>query len=139
MHAGVLAADVAGQFQDQAHRQRRGGIAAPLRPAQHHLVFFRRFQIECGVAHARGDQEFQFGQRRKQRAGKRRALAHRADDLEILQRISGGLGRSKRLVEHRDIDAISDLRPVRDPQSQIEIVVENCTAQPRHGKNPFMR
>src|SRR5260221_249082 len=68
-----------------------------------------------------------------------RALAHRADDLELLQRISSGLGRSKRLVEHRDIDAISDLRPVRDPQSQIEIVVENCTAQPRHGKNPFMR
>ena len=115
MHAGVLAADVAGQFQDQAHRQRRGGIASPLRPAQHYLMVFRGFQIERGVAHARGDQELQFGQCRKQRAGKRRALAHRADDLEILQRAGGGLGRSKRLVEHRNIDAISDLRPVRDP------------------------
>ena len=33
MHARVLAADIAGQFQDQAHGQRRGRVAAPLRAA----------------------------------------------------------------------------------------------------------
>ena len=108
MHAGVLAADVAGQFQDQAHRQRRGGIASPLRPAQHYLMVFRGFQIERGVAHARGDQELQFGQCRKQRAGKRRALPHGADDLKIAERAGGDLGIGKGLVEDRDVDPVGD-------------------------------
>ena len=112
MHARVLAADMAGQFQDQGHRQRRGRIAAPLRAAQHHLMVFGGFQIDRSIAHAGGDQEFQLGQGRKQRARKRRALAHRADDLETLQRAGRSLGGSERLVEHRDFDAILDLRPV---------------------------
>ena len=90
------------------------GIAGPLRAAQHHLVVLGRFHIDRGVAHARGDQEFQFGQGRKQGAGKRRAFAHRADDLEILQRAGGGLGRRKRLVEDGDVDAVGDFGPVRD-------------------------
>ena len=98
--------DLRGQFQHQADRQRRGRIAAPLRSAQHHLMVFRGLQIERGIAHARGDQEFQFGQRVEQRAGKRRSLAHRADDLEIFQRAGSGLRRRKRLVEYRDIDAV---------------------------------
>jgi hypothetical protein len=134
VHARVLAADIAGQLQDQAHGQGRRGIAAKLRPAQHHLMVFRGFHIDRRVAHARGDQEFQLRQRREQRAGKRRTLAHRADDLEIPERAGGGFRRSKGLVENSEIDAILDLRPVGDPQSQIEIVVENCTAWPRHGK-----
>ncbi len=134
MHARVLAADIAGQFQDQAHGQRRGGIAAPLRSAQHHLVVFGGFHVDRSVAHARGDQEFQVGQRRKQGAGKRRALAHRADDLEILQRHGRGLGGREGLVENGDVDAIGDLGPVRDPQGKVDIVIQNCTARPRHGK-----
>ena len=33
-----------------------------------------------------------------------------------------------------DLDAIADPGPVREFQGHVEIVVENCTAQPRHGK-----
>ena len=40
--------------------------------------------------------------------------------------------RRERLVEHGDVDAVGDFRPVGDRQGQVEIVVENCTAQPRH-------
>ena len=135
VHAGVLAADIAGQFQDQAHGQGRGGIAGPLRAAQHHLVVLGGLHVDRGVAHARGDQQFQPGQRRKQRARKRRALAHRADDLEILQRAGGGLGGGEGLVEDGDVDAVADLRPVRESASvRLMIVIENCTAQPRHGE-----
>jgi hypothetical protein len=109
-------------------------VAAPLRPAQHYIVILGGLQIERGIAHARGDHESQPGQAREQGTRKRRAFAHRADDLEILQRGGSGLLRGKGLVEYGDIDAICDLRPVRDIKGQIEIVVENCTAQPRHGK-----
>ena len=132
MHARVLAADIAGQFQDQAHGQGRGGIAAPLGAAQHHAMVLGGLHVDRGVAHARGDQEFQVRQRRKHRARKRRALAHRADDLEILQRAGGGLGGRKGLVEDGDVDPVGDLGPVRDLRATFEIVVENCTAQPRH-------
>ena len=58
MHAGVFAADIAGQFQDQAHGERRGRVAAPLRAAQRHLVILGGLHIDGGIAHARGDQEF---------------------------------------------------------------------------------
>src|ERR1700730_6857345 len=97
-------------------------------------MVFGGFHIERGVAHARSDQKFQLWQRREQGTWKRRTLPHRADDLEILQCADGGLGGSKRFVESGDIDAICYLRPVRDPQSHVEIVIKNCTAQPRHGK-----
>src|SRR6185369_13803838 len=62
----------------------------------------------------------------------------RADDLEILQGTDGRFSRRKRLVEYRDVDAVVDLGPVGDRQRHIEIVVEDCTAQPRHGKGPLM-
>src|SRR6185295_19862938 len=41
----------------------------------------------------------------------------------------------KRLVEHRDVDAVGDFGPVGDRERHIEIVVEDCTAQPRHGRS----
>ncbi len=128
MHPRAFPADIAGQFQDQAHRQGCGRIAAPLRAAQHDLVVLGGFHVDRGIAHARGDQEFELGQRRKQRAGKRGALAHRADDLKILQGAGGGLCRRKGLVEDRDVDTVGDFGPVGDRQGQVEIVVENCTA-----------
>ena len=138
MHARVFAADITGQFQDQAHGQGRGRVAAPLRAAQRHLVVLGGFHIDRGIAHARGDQEFQFGQACEHRARERGAFAHRADDLEILQGVGGGFRGRKRLVEHRDVDAVGDFGPVGDRKRHIEIVVEDCTAQPRHGGGPLM-
>src|SRR6202030_925391 len=63
------------------------------------------------------------------------ALAHRADDLEIRKGRGRGFRRGKGLVENFDIDAIADLRPVRYTRRQVHIVIENCTAQPRHGRS----
>jgi len=76
--------------------------------------------------------ELQLGQARKHRARKRGSLAHGANDLEILQRVGGRLWRDKGLIEDGDVDAIADFRPVGDGKSKIEVVIENCTAQPRH-------
>ena len=81
---------------------------------------------------------FSLGRAANSVRGKRRALAHRADDLKILERAGGGLGRGERLVEDRDVDTVRDLGPVCDRHGQVEIVVENCTAQPRHWEGPFM-
>ena len=133
MHARVLAADIAGQFQDQTHGQRRGGVAAPLRPAQHDPTLFGGLHLDRGVAHARSDQKLQIGQCLEHGALERCALAHRADDFEILQRVRRGLHRSKRLVEYLNLDPIVNFGPIRRPQRQVHVVVENCTAQPRHG------
>ena len=42
------------------------------------------------------------------------------------------------MVEDRDVDAVSYFAPIRDVERDVEIVVEDCTAQPRHRKGPFM-
>src|SRR6185437_7439119 len=42
--------------------------------------------------------------------------------------------RGERLVEHGDVDAILDPGPVGDGLGEIDVVVEDGTAQPRHGK-----
>ena len=75
---------------------------------------------------------FRFGQGLEHRARKRRALAHRADDLEVLAGAGVGLVGGERLVEHGDVDPVGDRRPVGQLQRHVLIVVENCTAQPRH-------
>ena len=61
VHPRILATDIAGQLQDQAHGQRCGRIAGKLRAAEHDVVIFGRFHVDGGIAHARGDQELQFG------------------------------------------------------------------------------
>ena len=135
VHARALAADVAGEFQDQTHSQRRGRIAGERRAAQHDIMSRRRLEIDRGVAHARGDHELELRQRRKQRPWKRRALAHREDDFEILQRrsrLSFGL---EGLFEDGEIDPVRDLGPIRGCQRKLEIVVKDCTARPRHGRS----
>ena len=48
--------------------------------------------------------------------------------------LGGRFRAGKRLVEHGDVDPVLDLGPVGDRKRHIEIVVENCTAQPRHGE-----
>ncbi len=97
-------------------------------PQSDHPFILGGLHVDRGVAHARGDQKFQLGQLVEHRARKRRALAHRQDDLEILQRADGGFGRGKRLVEDGDVDAILDFGPVREFEREIEIIIENCTA-----------
>ncbi len=65
MHPRVLAADAAGEFQDQAHGQRRSRILAVLRAAEHDLAVLERLGVDRGVAHARRDQQLQLGKRRR--------------------------------------------------------------------------
>ena len=52
MHPRVLPSDAAGQFQDQAHGQRRGRVLAPLRAADHNAPLLGRFHVDGGIAHA---------------------------------------------------------------------------------------
>src|SRR5262249_21121330 len=60
--------------------------------------------------------------------------AHGADDLKVLQRACSGRLVGERLLEHSDIDAVADFRPIGHLQGEVKIVVRDCTAQPRHGE-----
>ena len=138
MHARVLAADIAGQFEDQAHGQRRGRDRGKRRcrntrrcapwPPRISIAALRIPEVTSS---------FRFGSCSNSVAGKRGALAHGEDDLEILQRRSRLVLRRKGLLEHGEIDTVLDLRPVRGVEREFQIVVEDCTAQPRHGEVRF--
>ncbi len=138
-HAGVLETDLAGELEHQADGKTRGGIPDIAGAADGDAALFRRLQVEGCVTHARGQQQFQFRQRREHLTGERRALAHGADDLEILQSADGISGAGERLVEHGEVDAIADRSPVGQFQRNILIVVENCTAQRHLGSPSIVR
>ena len=67
--------------------------------------------------------------------GKRRALAHRADDLEILQRAGRGLRDRNGWLKTVTSTRSETLDQSATAERHIEIVVEDCTAQPRHGRS----
>ena len=68
--------------------------------------------------------------------GKRRALAHGADDLEALQRLDDVVLRAEVLVEHLDVEVALDLRPVGHREGHVLIVVEDRAAQGGHRAGP---
>src|SRR5206468_234769 len=69
----------------------------------------------------------------------RGAFAHRADDLEVGQRARGSLLGGEGMAEHGDVDAVGQALPIGEVEGEVEIVVENCTAQPRHQRSSLAR
>ena len=128
MHARILEADFPRQFQHQPDGEARGGIADAARAAHRDAALFRGLKVERGIAHAGCQKQFEFGQRGQDLARKRCALAHGADDFEVLQGADRFVLRGEWLVEHRDADPVVERRPVGEFQSDVLVVVENGDA-----------
>src|SRR5581483_12204753 len=61
------------------------------------------------------------------------------DDREIFQ-CRGDLGLGlEGLFEHGEVDPVGHFGPIGGAQRKLEIIVEDCTAQPRHLKGPSWR
>ena len=138
-HPRVLEADLAGQFQHQPDREPGRGIADRTGAADGDATRLGGCKVERGVAHARGQQQLEFRQRVQHIRVERRAFAHGADDLEILERRDGCRARCERLRENGDIYFFGERRPVRQREGHVLIVVKDCTAQPRHRISPLLR
>ena len=133
-HPGVLDRDPPGEREDQPPGELGRRRARHLRAAQDDAVRCRGVHVDRRVAHARRDQQAEIRQPVEELHPESGALAHRADDLKISKRIGGGLFVRKRLIEDGDVDPVGDFGPVRHRNRQVEIIVEDCTAQPRHRK-----
>src|SRR5207253_1640330 len=79
MHARILAPDAAGQFKDQAHGERGGGIAGILRAADGYVARLRGLHVDRRIAHAGRQQQLQLRQRLEQTLWECGAFAHGAD------------------------------------------------------------
>ena len=88
-HKLMILGDPPGGAEDQAPGE-LGGIlvaaAGTAGAADGDAAILQRRHVERGVAHASGNQQFQLGQAIDDRFRKRRALAHRRDDLGIGER-----------------------------------------------------
>ncbi len=82
-------------------------------------------EIDRGVAPAGGHQQPQLGQALEEAAGKRRPLAHDADDLEVRERFGDRVLGAEMTIEHRDLDPVLERRPVGHGQRDPLIVVED--------------
>ena len=104
LHARVLVADAPGQLEHQADGDAGRRIAHRRRAADHHAALLGRRHVERGIAQAGGDEELEIRQLLDHGARERRALAHRADDAEALQRLDHIVRPAEMLVEHLDVE-----------------------------------
>ena len=84
------------------------------------------------------DQQLQVRQFLDDGAREGGALAHRAHDVEALQRLDHVLLAAEVLVEDLDVEIARDLRPVRYLEYDILVVVEDRAALARHGECPWL-
>jgi hypothetical protein len=133
LHAGVLEADAAGEFQDQAEGDAGGGAADAAGAADRDAALGAGLQVDGGVAGAGGDQEFQVGQAFDDLAGERGALAHHLDDGEALQGLDDRIVIAQGRAEDLDVDVLGDRGPIGKREGNVLIVVENGGANHTHG------
>ena len=96
-------------------------------------MLLRCRHVDRGIARASGDQELEVRQLLDDRARKRGALAHGADDRETLQRLDHLVSAAEMLVEHLDIEIVRDLGPIGHGEGDVLVIIEDRAAAAGHG------
>src|SRR5262245_14939868 len=138
LHSRVLVADATGQLEHQADGDAGSRAAGRWRAADHDAALLGGADVDRGVAQAGGDEQLQIRQLLDHRAGKPRALAHGADDVEALQRLDDVVLAAQMLLEHLDVEVGGDFRPIGDFKRDVLVVVEDRAAMARHGEYPWL-
>src|SRR6185295_8319395 len=128
---GVLVADTASEIEHQAGRDRGRSVAEGGRSANDHVMFFCGVEIDGSIAHAGGDEKFQFRQPLDHGAREGGPLAHGANDAEALQGCDHVVDRTERLVENLNVDVVGHFRPIGHRERDILVIVKDCAAK-RH-------
>jgi hypothetical protein len=124
LERGHLAVEPARRCHEEAPGELRSRLRRGRRAAHRDAEFPGRGHVDRGVAVTGGDQQLQLGQPRQQRPGKRRALAHDAENLEVLKARDQGVRVGEGVVEYGDFGARQNARPVGTFQRHALIVVQ---------------
>src|SRR4051794_11489134 len=138
LHPRVLVADAPGQLEHQADGDAGGRISRRRRAADHDAALLGGGDIDGCIAQPCRDEQLKVRQFLDDGAGEGGTLAHRAHDLEALQRLDHVLVAAEVLVEDLDVEIARNLRPVRYLEYDILVVVEDRAAVARHGECPWL-
>ncbi len=114
-----------GQRQDQRPGVLGRRIAEGRRAGHGDAVLARRLGVQGPVAHAAGIKMLLLGQFFDQRARKRRAFAHHADDLEIGKPCREGVFVRQVIMENADLHVTLDCRPIGQFQGNPFVIIDD--------------
>ena len=114
------------------------GLPDRRRAADHDAALLGGGDIDGCIAQPCRDEQLQVRQFLDDGAREGGALAHRAHDVEALQRLDHVLVAAEVLVEDLDVEIARNLRPVRYLEYDILVVVEDRAALARHSECPWL-
>jgi hypothetical protein len=138
----IFLGDAPREGQDEAKRELRRWIRKRIRTAHDHASLLRSRHVDGGVAPPGGDEQTQRGQPCEQGSRKRRALAHRHDDVEGCEALHEGLLVCHVVAKHADLAARRQGVPRREPARHALIVIQHRDghrSRTRHIGGPLSR